>query len=278
MTLGGLQHREPIGPSANPHARLPSAPSLLRELDGPADQLARQVARRPNLAQQVLDLAALDGRPAGNVVQALTLLGPESARRRVQTAAVLCALRPDDPELSRWWLRHAGMTAVAAAGLGRRFAPTLEPEESFSSALLHDIGHLVRAHLNPGEMRRVLAVARTEGRTLCEAETRREVAPHTELGALLSMQWALPDSVVHVCMHHEDALEDIVCSTRSRTLVKLVAAASRMADLVLFPAPRATRARLREEVKALLGLDDDAFLGAMSMIYGLRPAAMAYAG
>lgn len=277
MTLGGLQHRAPIGPSANPHARLPSAPSLLQELNGSMRELARRVAESPSLARQVLDLAVLDGRPGLDVGQALTVLGADNARWRVQTAAVLCALRPADPALGRWWHRHAAMTAVAARSMGGRFAPTLEPEESFCCALLHDMGHLVRAHLNPDEMRRVLALARADGRTLCEAEVDGAVARHTELGALLAMRWGLPDAVVDVCMHHEDDAQDIA-EPRSGALVKLVAAGSRMADLVLFPAPRATRARLRDEVKALLGLDDEGFLGAMSRVYDLRPAVVSYAG
>jgi putative nucleotidyltransferase with HDIG domain len=108
---------------------------------------------------------------------------------------------------------HSVMSAVSAESLNA-FCDAPFPPESFTAALLHDVGKLILArfledklahHLTEqGEIRGVLGM---------EAERRVLGVHHGDVGGLVARKWQLPDSIVNGIVHHhtpEDG-KSLVC-------------------------------------------------------------------
>lgn len=98
--------------------------------------------------------------------------------------------------------RHSVASALAAEIL-----PTLckvpLPPETYTAALLHDVGKLVMARFLGPDVLRVLAQAREEGGlSSLKAESELLQVHHGELGGLIVQQWELPDRLVAGIIHH----------------------------------------------------------------------------
>jgi len=100
--------------------------------------------------------------------------------------------------------RHSVASAVAAetvAGLTDVFVPP----ESFTAALLHDVGKLLLARHLDQEVQAWLRRALEEGgRTSVDAEAELLGVSHGELGGLIAQHWKLPISIVQGISFHHD--------------------------------------------------------------------------
>ena len=97
---------------------------------------------------------------------------------------------------------HSVAAALTVESLGARLRRKL-PVESFTAALLHDVGKLVMARfLEPSHLA-LLRAAEEQGR-LSERDAELEIlgVDHAELGAVVAQYWNLPDPLVRAIQYH----------------------------------------------------------------------------
>ncbi len=152
----------------------------------------------------------------GTVKEAVARLGTA----QVLAFAVACSTRPflqstvpgyglDEGAL---W-RHSVASAVAAEVVPE-ICRVEVPPESFTAALLHDVGKLVMGRfLTPevrGYLRRAYEVDKVAPR---EAESMVLKVHHGELGGIIAQHWKLPVRVVQGITHHHTPARgmDVIC-------------------------------------------------------------------
>jgi HD-like signal output (HDOD) protein len=112
--------------------------------------------------------------------------------------------------------RHSVAAALASEALACACRTPIPPE-TFTAALLHDIGKLVMGRFLNTEILEWLQRARGSGATPLEAEAQVLQMHHGELGGIIAQHWGLPMSIVHgIVYHHQpegcpEVLCDAVC-------------------------------------------------------------------
>jgi len=115
-----------------------------------------------------------------------------------QLARPLPAYGLSDGEL---W-RHSVATALAAES-AQEFCQTPFPPETFTAALLHDVGKLVMAQFLDEDILKLLAAARESGGLSSRnAESELLLVHHGELGGLVAQHWKLPERIVTGIIYH----------------------------------------------------------------------------
>lgn len=100
--------------------------------------------------------------------------------------------------------RHSVATALAAESVNRA-AKRKAPPESFTAALLHDIGKLTLARFLDDEVVQILRRADACGLApSLQAETEVLGVNHAELGGLIAQHWSLPTTIVLGIIFHHD--------------------------------------------------------------------------
>jgi HD-like signal output (HDOD) protein len=121
-----------------------------------------------------------------------------SVRAKLQTA-----LPEFDISAGALW-RHAVGTALATEWLGRTRRAVVPPE-SFTAALLHDVGKLVLARFLDRDLLDYLERSRREGgNSALEAEREILGVHHGELGGLICQHWDLSDNICRGVAYHHD--------------------------------------------------------------------------
>lgn len=119
--------------------------------------------------------------------------------------------------------RHSVATAAAAETLFE-VAGTDLPPETFTAALLHDVGKLVMGRYLSTEDLEWIHRARIDG-GLSPLEAERQILDvhHGELGGIIAQHWEMPERVVKAIIHHHTPADgfDIICDGVS--LANLVA-------------------------------------------------------
>lgn len=109
--------------------------------------------------------------------------------------------------------RHSVATATVAETLPE-FCPAELPPETFTAALLHDVGKLVMARFLSPAILEMLHRAQTEGGCdPLQAETEILHVHHGELGGVVAQHWQMPERVVKgIIYHHEpEQGHDLIC-------------------------------------------------------------------
>lgn len=163
-----------------------------------------------------------------NVLQALAFLGMDRVNSLIVTTAMRGLAGPASGKLSRACWRHNLATAVIC----ERLAPSvrINPERGYMAGLIHDIGRLALLRAFPG-YEKALAEAAGEHRNLVEVEKDLYGMDHAEAGRWLLAQWGCPLDLQTVASQHENSG---AATGPDRELICLVAAASRLADLLDF--------------------------------------------
>ena len=119
--------------------------------------------------------------------------------------------------------RHSVATAAAAETLFEVAGSDL-PTETFTAALLHDVGKLVMGRYLSTEDLEWIHRARIDG-GLSPLEAERQILDvhHGELGGIIAQHWEMPERVVKAIIHHHTPADgfDIICDGVS--LANLVA-------------------------------------------------------
>jgi putative nucleotidyltransferase with HDIG domain len=100
--------------------------------------------------------------------------------------------------------RHS-IAAAAAAETIAEFASYEVPPESFTAALLHDVGKLVMGRFLGAEHLDLIRRAQSEGGLdPLTAERQLLKVHHGELGGVIAQHWGLPERIVRGIIYHHD--------------------------------------------------------------------------
>jgi putative nucleotidyltransferase with HDIG domain len=100
--------------------------------------------------------------------------------------------------------RHS-IAAAAGAETIAEFASVEVPPESFTAALLHDVGKLVMGRFLAAEHLDLIRRAQSEGGLdPLTAERQLLMVHHGELGGVIAQHWGLPERIVKGIIHHHD--------------------------------------------------------------------------
>ena len=197
---------------------LPSLPEayirvteLLEDEKSTAYQIGDAVQTDPALNSRILKLinSAYFGlrNPVTSISQAVTLLGRDNLQQ-VLVGSVLSQVFKDfevgEFPLRDFW-QHCIKTAIIARQLAMQNARIIDHEAFFTAGLLHDIGWLVIAKVNPGAYRVVGDIANREKTDVIEIERDKLGITHVDVGVALLKNWRIPRLIVEcVRSHHQD--------------------------------------------------------------------------
>jgi putative nucleotidyltransferase with HDIG domain len=104
-------------------------------------------------------------------------------------------------DVGAFW-EHSVTTAVAASTLARR-TKDLEAV-AFTSGLLHDVGKLILAAVEPAQYKDLIAVCGSGGPEFVKGELNLFKVTHATVAAQLLTRWKLPLNVVDPVLRHHD--------------------------------------------------------------------------
>jgi len=197
---------------------LPSLPSLyfriidaLSAPDTSIEEIGKIIASDPSMTAKILQLvnSAFFGiaRRIANPVEAVQFLGVGRVRSLVLSLHVFSRFdqaRFKNFSIEQVW-KHSISTGAVAQKIGRQQKMERAAlEETYVAGMLHDIGKVMLAASLPDEYERALAMVKTEGLTLLQAEQEVFGSTHAQVGAYLLGLWGLPITIVEaVAFHHE---------------------------------------------------------------------------
>jgi putative nucleotidyltransferase with HDIG domain len=173
------------------------------------------------------------GIPGGvsDVARAIPFVGFNTLYQLVLSISVLETLQVGDSGLdARALWTHALTVATAARELAQeiKFA---DPGACFTAGLLHDMGKIALARLDPDKLAAAFATMRSDGVSLEVAERQHGLTPHDRLGSRLARQWKFPASLTtpieqHHSIHRTEVRERLV--PHLRTITEVIAAADHL--------------------------------------------------
>jgi len=142
-----------------------------------------------------------------SIKQAVVIVGLDAIKNLVLSASVLGMFSKDqiDNEFQDYFWRHSLATAFASRMLARNFARQMsfDAEGGFSAGLLHDIGKMVISVYMPEEKKKIKDL-KEQNSEIPDLAAESEILGynHTQIGALLGMQWKLPEKLVEAIEFH----------------------------------------------------------------------------
>lgn len=194
---------------------LPSVPHLYLQLsealssgDATVDDVTRIVEQDMAMAAKILQLAnsAYFGRrqPVTAIRGAVVYLGLDALHALVLQAGTFRKFPIDHP-IPRFDIESLQRHCSRVGSLARQLLPDAEVgRDAYTAGLLHDVGLLVLASQEPGELARVLEIAEREQRPVHEVERELRDVTHAEMGAHLLALWGLPFTVTAAVSAHHD--------------------------------------------------------------------------
>jgi len=256
---------------------IPTLPEVVRKLremiadpKAGSGDVGRLVAQDPPLAAKVLKIAnsayyGLSQRTV-STEEACAILGLRVLRNVVTQAAVMTRyehLGGRGLDLDALW-RHSQFVAQMSFELARaaRAPLGLTPEELQACGLLHDLGKVVLLESLGDEYVAVLDLAQEQSLPVHVAEKRLLGFDHTDVGALVAVQWGLPTSVGAVIQYHHGPREAVAANRG----VALVANANLVVQRTEAGNYVAAAATLDPATLQFLGLDAAAVTGAVEKL------------
>ncbi len=188
---------------------------LLQDPEVPTSQVEALLRLDPGLTANILKLSnsAYFGFSSriGSVRQAIVLLGSRRLVQLVIASSVGTVMKQPvqgyDLSPGELW-RHSIAVSVAAEGLVLELA-VAGAEETFTAALLHDVGKLVMGAFVQKDLSAIEARA-AQGVSFHLAERELLGTDHAEVGARILAEWHFPASIVQAVRYHHapDALAE----------------------------------------------------------------------
>ncbi len=209
---------------ANELAPLPASAVRLAELVGSPechlDDVAELIAFDQALTVKLLlaanSAASASAVPVGDVREAVSRMGTAQVLALIVAASARPFLQTRVPtyglgEGALW--RHS-VAAAAAAETAPSFCQVEVPPETFTAALLHDVGKLVMGRfLSPEILGFIQRAHEVDHLGQLEAESLLLDVHHGELGGLIAQHWKLPPRVVLGITYHHNPEQglDVIC-------------------------------------------------------------------
>jgi putative nucleotidyltransferase with HDIG domain len=173
------------------------------------------------------------GIPGGvaDVSRAIPFIGFNTLYQLVLSISVLDTLRSRGSALDmRALWTHSLTVATAAREIAQEIGFS-DPGAAFTAGLLHDMGKIALAKLEPDKLAAAFATMRADGVSLAEAERIHGLTPHDRVGSRLARLWKFPASLAVPIEHHHAILRAEVrerLPSHLRTLTEIVAAADHL--------------------------------------------------
>ncbi|MBP6632638.1 MAG: HDOD domain-containing protein [Kofleriaceae bacterium] len=172
-------------------------------------QVVELLQSDPSLSAKLLRLvnSAYFGIPGGvsDIARAVPFVGFNTLYQLALSISVLQTLtakggRRFDPK--QLWLHS--LTVGTAGKVLAEEAKLADPGSLFTAGLLHDIGKIALAKVDPESFLNAFDLAELEGVPMIEAERRCGLPTHDRLGARLAKQWRFPTSLSSpIELHHD---------------------------------------------------------------------------
>jgi putative nucleotidyltransferase with HDIG domain len=173
------------------------------------------------------------GIPGGvsDVARAIPFIGFNTLYQLVLSISVLDTLRIGDGVLDpRALWTHALTVATAARELAQDVG-FADPGACFTAGLLHDMGKIALAKIEPDRLAATCATMRSEGVSQDIAERKHGVMSHDRIGSRLAKMWKFPAGLAtpieqHHAIHRVEVRERLAPSLRAVT--EIIAAADHL--------------------------------------------------
>jgi putative nucleotidyltransferase with HDIG domain len=176
------------------------------------------------------------GIPGGvsDVARAIPFVGFNTLYQLVLSISVLETLKGGANGLDpRALWTHSLTVAVAARELAQEVRFN-DPGACFTAGLLHDMGKIALAKLDPDRVSAACQMMRSDGVAQDVAERKHGLMPHDHIGSRLARQWKFPATLAAPIEHHHaiyrtEVRERLV--PHLRTITEVVAVADHLALL-----------------------------------------------
>ena len=184
---------------------------LLSEPDTDLSSIVECVEFDQGLTSRLLRVAnsAVSGArsPIATVRGAVVRMGLGTVMSLAMASVVQRKMRVAVPEYElkegEFWY-HSVAAAVAAERMGDHCRSSL-PAETFTAALLHDLGKLILSRYLDADVRRVLTMAVTDGELESYRAEYEVLGVHQgEIGGLAAQHWRLPEPIVKAIIYHHE--------------------------------------------------------------------------
>lgn len=198
-------------------------------------QLCDLISSDPAFASEVLTVANSvlysPRYPSSSILQAIAVLGANTLQGMCITVGVRAYLgrSMSHPSMQGLW-RHNLACALIAERLAS--AGFLDKDTAYTSGILHDIGRVALAVIQPKEYGNLLGTHRGTPDSILEGERQLFGWDHCETGQRLIADWKLPSEFEAVVSEHH-------CARRTDGawgMGELIKVSCRMADAAGFPA------------------------------------------
>jgi len=219
----------------SPHGVALRLLELAHREDVSSSELARVLQSDPALAGRVLRAANSTSqglRPVVSVSDAVIRVGFRCVRQLAMGFSLIerCDRGPCDAFPYELFWSRALATAVAAHRLGRLIRG-IQPDESFTLGLLHDVGSLALATLYPRDYSRLLQELAGAPEAEIRLRERQEFRVcRRELSRLMLEDWHLPSSLTLAVEHRGETLPT-GSSPRTQSIADLLELASRLGTI-----------------------------------------------
>ncbi len=174
------------------------------------------------------------GIPGGvaDVARAIPFVGFNTLYQLVLSISVLDTLKGAENDSVRALWMHPLIVGTAARELATevRFS---DPGVCFTAGLLHDMGKIVLAKVQPEALSHAFQAVKREGITLQEAERRFGLAAHDRIGSRLAKEWKFPATLATPIEQHHSILQVSTrdrLATNLRAITEIVAAADHLSS------------------------------------------------
>ena len=198
-------------------------------------QVATILRSDPAISAKLLRLvnSPYFGIPGGvaDVARAIPFVGFNTLYQLVLSISVLEALGtkggPFDPR-SLWVHSLTVGTAAREIATEVKFA---DPGACFTAGLLHDMGKIALAKVDPHKLAAAFAMVRTEGVSMADAEKALGLAAHDKVGSRLAKTWKFPATLTTpIEQHHGIHRPEIraALGPNLRQITEIIAAADHL--------------------------------------------------
>lgn len=196
-------------------SELPSLPEiyikvseLLENDNSSAQQIGAAVQTDPSLTAKILKMinSAYFGLPnhVTSIPQSVTLLGRQQLKQ-ILMGSVLSGVFSDmnivNFSMRDFW-HHSIKTAIISRHLAMQNVNIIDHEAFFTAGLLHDIGRLVMAQVEPEVLAEIDELVKTKGLDVIQLETERLGVTHTDVGAAMMRKWNMPSVLTQCILNH----------------------------------------------------------------------------
>ncbi len=271
---------------------LPSLPSVAIQVlkmtqadDLSVSDIAREIQKDPAVTSKILRVvnSSMFGmsRKISSLQQAMVVLGLRTVKVMVLSFSLVDMMANKQKErgfdYGMYW-RRSLTTAVVARLLADATQRSLA-DEAFVGGLLCDLSMLAAAHCALDLYEPVVKAYRMGNGTVQEIEQQVLGLTHEEITGDLLDHWGLPEDLCEAVRTHHQAIEaPFEGNANTATLVKILRAASLLADVFVADAQAGEIDQRRQQIMFCLKIDETALTALLEKIdKNVREAASAFA-